>query len=262
MSNHIEVEYRDDDARGSVARIVIDNRDRINILNSDLIDQLISSVNGLANDQRLRVLVITGAGEKAFIGGADINEMATLGTNDEGSSARQFITILHYACSALRGLPVPVIARINGYCLGAGLEIAASCDMRVAADHSIFGMPEVKVGIPSVIEAALLTRLIGWGRTAKLVFTGESISASDALAWGLVERVVPADQLDREVEQLTESILNAGPRAIRLQKQLMREWERLPIEEAIERGIESFATAYETEEPRRFMQRFLKRKRE
>jgi len=261
MPNRVELEYRDSDDRGAVARIVIDNRDRINVLDSDLITQLISGVNDLAGDQRLRVLVITGAGDKAFIGGADINEMSTLAAAGESSSAKEFITILHEACRELRRFPVPVIGRINGYCLGAGLEIAASCDMRVAAAQAIFGMPEVKVGIPSVIEAALLPRLIGWGRTAELVFTGESISAADALAWGLVERVASADQLDREVEQLTESILNAGPRAIRLQKELMREWERLPIEEAIERGAESFAAAYETDEPLRFMQRFLNRKR-
>jgi len=90
------------------------------------------------------VLILTGAGDQAFIGGADINEMAAL----DKSSARDFIARLHNACAELRQLPVPVIARINGYCLGAGLEIAASCDLRVAADHSTFGMPEVRVGIP------------------------------------------------------------------------------------------------------------------
>jgi enoyl-CoA hydratase len=260
MSNRVELEYRDSDDRGAVARIIIANRDRLNVLDSDLITQLISTVDNFAGDHRLRALVITGAGEKSFIGGADINEMSRLGSGGESSSPKEFITILHQACSALRRFPVPVIARINGYCLGAGLEVAASCDLRVAAAHSIFGMPEVKVGIPSVIEAALLPGLIGWGRTAELVFTGESISAADALAWGLVERVVPADQLDHEVERLTESILNAGPRAIRLQKELMREWGRLPIEEAIERGVESFEAAYETDEPLKFMQRFLTRK--
>src|SRR5438045_9453273 len=94
------------------------------------------------------------------------------------SSARGFIARLHAASAALRQLPVPVIARINGYCLGAGLEIAASCDLRVAADHSTFGMPEVRVGIPSVIEAALLPCLIGWGKAAELIYTGESVSAA------------------------------------------------------------------------------------
>ena len=102
--------------------------------------------------RQLRALILTGAGDRAFIGGADINEMVEL----DQESARIFITHLHEACTALRNLPVPVIARISGYCLGAGLEVAASCDLRIASEHSSFGMPEVRVGIPSVIEAALL----------------------------------------------------------------------------------------------------------
>lgn len=247
----------DHDERGCVARIVVDYQARLNILNSELIRQLTEAINTLAGNGRLRVLILTGAGDRPFIGGADINEMVGL----DQSSARDFISRLHEACVALRELPVPVIARISGYCLGAGLEIAASCDLRVAADHSTFGMPEVRVGIPSVIEAALLPRLIGWGKAAELIYTGESISASEALGCGLVERVVPGDQLDQVVDRWTQAILGAGPRALRLQKALMREWERLPLDQAIERGIESFAAAYETDEPRRFMERFLARRR-
>ena len=242
--------------RGCVARIVVDNQARLNILNSELIGQLIEAVNSLAGNEQLRVLILTGAGDRAFIGGADINEMATL----DSSTARDFISHLHSACLALRELPVPVIARISGYCLGAGLEIAASCDLRVAADHSTFGMPEVRVGIPSVIEAALLPRLIGWGKTAELVYTGESIPASEALACGLVERVVDRDQLDQAVDRWTHAILEAGPRAVRLQKALIRQWESLPLKQAIECGIESFASAYETDEPSRMMQSFLARR--
>ena len=243
--------------RGCVARLFIDNQAKLNTLNSDLIRQLSTAVNSLVGEDRLRVAILTGAGERAFIGGADVNEMAGL----DKSSARGFITRLHEACAALRELPVPVIARINCYCLGAGLEIAASCDLRVAADQSTFGMPEVKVGIPSVIEAALLPRIIGLGKAAELVYTGESISASEALECGLIERVVPRDQLDQAVDRWTQSILEAGPRAIRLQKALMREWARLPLDQAIERGIKSFANAYETDEPGRMMQRFFERRR-
>ena len=139
------------DERGCVARIVVDYQARLNILNSQLIRGLAGAVNSLADNERLRVLILTGAGDRAFIGGADMNEMAAL----DSFSAREFISRLHEACTAIRELPVPVIARISGYCLGAGLEIAASCDLRVAADHSTFGMPEVRVGIPSVIEAAV-----------------------------------------------------------------------------------------------------------
>lgn len=253
----IDLSFDDQDERGFIARIVVDNQTRLNILNSELIRQLTNSVNNLADNERLRALVLTGAGDRAFIGGADINEMASL----DIKSARDFISQLHGACRALRELPVPVIARISGYCLGAGLEIAASCDLRLASDHSTFGMPEVRVGIPSVIEAALLPRLIGWGKTAELIYTGESIPAPEALACGLIQRVVPCDQLDQAVERWTHAIMQAGPRAIRLQKELIRDWERLPIDQAIERGIDSFAAAYDTEEPRQTMQGFLTRRR-
>jgi len=261
MSSHsngtIGLTLDDHDERGCIARIVVDNQARLNILNSELIRKLTEAVNSLADNERLRVLILTGAGERAFIGGADINEMAGL----DQPSAREFISRLHEACVALRELPVPVIARISGYCLGAGLEIAASCDLRVAADHSTFGMPEVRVGIPSVIEAALLPRLIGWGKAAELIYTGEPISASEALDCGLVERVVTVAELDQTVERWTQAILEAGPKALRLQKALMREWERLPLDEAIGRGIESFVAAYETDEPQELMNRFLSRRR-
>ena len=240
-----------------VARIVVDNQARLNILNSDLICNLTETVTSLNGNNSLRVVILTGAGTRAFIGGADINEMVTL----VDSSAREFISGLHEACAALRNLPVPVIARISGYCLGAGLEIAASCDLRVAAEHSTFGMPEVRVGIPSVIEAALLPRLIGWGKTAELVYTGESITATEALACGLVQRVVPGERLDQEVDRLTQAIIQAGPHAVRLQKTLMGHWERLTLDQAILSGIESFANAYETDEPKKMMDEFLSRRR-
>ena len=242
-----------DDGERGVARIVVDNQARLNTLNSDLIRNLTEKVTSLNCNESLRVVILTGAGTRAFIGGADINELATLGN----LSARKFISRLHEACDALRNLPVPVIAQISGYCLGAGLEIAASCDIRVAAEHSTFGMPEVRVGIPSVIEAALLPRLIGWGKTAELLYTGESITAKEALACGLVQRVVPGERLDQEVDLLTQAIFKAGSRAVRLQKSLMRQWERLPLDQAVVAGIESFAGAYETDEPQRMMREFF-----
>jgi enoyl-CoA hydratase/carnithine racemase len=253
----IELIIDDHDERGCVARVVVDNQARLNILNSELTRQLTEAVNSLADTERLRLVILTGAGDRAFIGGADIHEMAAL----DKSGARAFISRLHSACVALRELPVPVIARISGFCLGAGLEIAASCDLRVAAASSTFGMPEVKVGIPSVIEAALLPRLIGWGKAAELIYTGESISASEALSCGLIERVVHLDQLDLAVERWTKSILDAGPQAIRLQKKLIRRWEGLPLDQAIEIGIESFASAYDSDEPQRLMQGFISRRR-
>jgi enoyl-CoA hydratase/carnithine racemase len=242
---------------GAVARVTIDNAAKLNVLGSALMEAVIGEVAALATRDELRAVVLTGAGERAFVGGADIREMAAL----DAAGAREFITRLHRMCAALRDLPVPVIARVNGYALGAGLEVAAACDLRVAAANAMFGMPEVRVGIPSVIEAALLPGLIGWGRTRELLLLGETIDAQTALRWGLVERVAPADALDAAVEACLDALLRAGPRAVRLQKRLIRRWEDLPVGAAIDAGIDAFADAYATDEPSRLMRGFLDRPR-
>ena len=244
-------------AAGVVARVTVDNAAKLNILGAALMAELRAELTALGAREDLRAVVLTGAGERAFIGGADVREMAGL----DAARAREFITRLHRVCAALRDLPVPVIARVNGYALGAGLEVAAACDLRVAASNAEFGMPEVRVGIPSVIEAALLPGLIGWGRTRELLLLGETIDAGTALRWGLVERVVPADGLDPAVEACLAALLRAGPRAIRLQKKLVRRWEELPVSGAIAAGIDSFADAYATDEPSRLMRAFLDRPR-
>jgi enoyl-CoA hydratase/carnithine racemase len=170
--------------------------------------------------------------------------------------------LVHRCCDVFRCLPVPVIARIQGYVFGAGVEVAAACDMRVASTDAQFGMPEVRLGIPSVVEAALLPQLIGWGRTRHWLLTGDAIDATTAHAWGLIEEVVPAEQLDAAVEKLLDSILASGPRAIRAQKALITAWEDLPLRQAVQRGIDSFAMVWAADEPRRMMQDFLVRRRE
>jgi enoyl-CoA hydratase/carnithine racemase len=243
------------DARG-VATVTIDNPSRLNTLNTAVMSDLVAAVERLADDETLRVVVLRGAGERAFIGGADIDEMAAL----DPASARRFITLVHRSCDVFRRLPVPVIARIQGYVFGAGVEVAAACDMRIACADAQFGMPEVRLGVPSVVEAALLPQLIGWGRTRQWLLTGDTIDAAIALTWGLVEQVVPADQLDAAVERLVDSILASGPHAVRLQKALITEWEDLPLRAAVQCGIDSFARAWETDEPRRMMQHFLDRR--
>ena len=245
------------EARGTVATVTVDNRSKLNTLNSALMRDFVAKMETLAARDDLRAVVLTGAGEAAFIGGASIDEMVKL----DRESARGFITLVHRCCDCLRQLPVPVIARIDGYALGAGLEVAVSCDLRVATARAKFGMPEVKVGLPSVVEAALIPRLIGWGRARELLLTGETIDAATALRWGLVERVVELDLLDREVDQILGALLAAGPRAVRSQKRLMREWEHLPIDRAVAAGIDALVSAFETDEPRRLLAEFLNRKR-
>src|SRR5947207_6210404 len=242
---------------GTVARVTIENGAKLNTLDSHLMIAFVSELEALAKRDDLRAVLLTGAGDKAFIGGADIFEMATL----DAEHAEAFITLVHRSCNALRELPVPVIARVNGYALGAGLEVAAACDLRIAASNAVFGMPEVKVGIPSVVEAALLPGLIGWGRTRELLLFGENIDAATALAWGLVEQVVGPDALDSAVEARLEALLAAGPQAVRLQKKLIRDWENMTLDQAVRAGIESFKQAYAADEPARMMAEFAKRRR-
>ena len=243
--------------QGSIAHVAIDNAAKLNTLGSQLMIEFIERVEALGADDDLRAVVLTGAGDKAFIGGADIFEMARL----DAAGAEGFITLVHRSCDCLRALPVPVIARLNGYALGAGLEVAAASDLRVASSNAVFGMPEVKVGIPSVVEAALLPGLIGWGRTRELLLFGENIDAPTALAWGLVEEVVAPDALDAAVERRLASLLAAGPHAVRLQKQLIRQWEDMTLSQAVSAGIESFTKSFATDEPARMMGAFTNRPR-
>jgi enoyl-CoA hydratase len=259
MSSAGRIETRlDQRSGGLVAFVTVDNVSRLNSMSGALMDELVERLSELAANADLRVLVLTGAGDKAFIGGADIREMSALSNTEE---ARRFITRLHKCCDAIRAIPVPTIARINGFTLGGGLEIAVSCDVRIAVESAVFGMPEVKLGIPSVIEAALLPTLVGWGRARQIVLFGENFSAQEALSWGLIERMVSAAELDEAVDQWIGQALSCPPGAVRLQKELIRQWEDLPLRQAIQAGIDSFTTAVRSGEPAAAMRTFLERQR-
>jgi enoyl-CoA hydratase/carnithine racemase len=246
----------DRDPRG-VVRLTICNAGSLNILGSAAINGVRAGLEVLATERAIRALVIAGESEKSMIGGADIKEMAKL----DQASAEKFITGLRDLCEAARAFPAPVIARIPGWCLGGGLEFAAACDLRIAAHDAKFAMPEVKVGIPSVIHAALLPRLIGWGRARWLIMTAATIDAPTALAWGLVDAVAPEGELDAEVEKVVEALLECGPEALRAQKALLKQWEELPLKESVDLSIGVFGQSFLTDEPRRLMQGFLDRKR-
>jgi enoyl-CoA hydratase len=243
---------------GTVANVVFDNARKLNSLNPPALLDLTEAFLGLAREDDLRVVVLSGAGGKAFIGGADINHMAGMKSSEDG---RAFITSVHKLCQAIRDCPVPVICRMEGYTLGAGLEVAAACDMRIAADNAFFGMPEVKVGVPSVVEAALLPRLIGWGRTSWLLLTAENIDAATADRWGMVEQVVPVARIGEAVERCVASIVEGTPKAVRAQKRLMRRWERLSLDEAVQAGIDAFAQSVADGEHIERMGAFVNRKR-
>lgn len=236
--------------RLGVTTIIVDRAAKMNAMDSATLTALAEAADAVGADPAVRAVVLRGAGERAFIGGADVNEMAAL---SGPGAARAFITRVHHACAALRRIPVPVIACIQGYTLGAGLEIAASCDLRVASRLAVFGMPEVRIGLPSVVEAALLPLLIGWGRTRWLLLTGETIDAAQAYAWGLVEQLAEPTELDATVARTLEGIVAAGAAAIRLQKRLIGAWETVPLQEAVRSGIACFETAWHSDEPRRML---------
>ena len=239
-TNGIRYEVRD-----HVAWVTIDRPERMNALDPAAQDELLRTWGRIEGDRSVRVVVLTGAGERAFVGGADLNELGGCCAD----SGRLYITRLHKACKAIRDCPAPVIARINGFCLGAGLEIAASADMRVAADTAVLGMPEVHMGLPSVIEAALLPGLIGWGKTREILITGETFGAAEAKAMGFVQKVVTPAGLDAAVEHWLELIFRGAPAAVRSQKALMNRWERVSVEEGIYAGIDALSDAYKTGEP-------------
>jgi enoyl-CoA hydratase/carnithine racemase len=241
---------------GTVVHVTVNNPDQRNALGNAGKRELAESIERISTAPGLRTIVLTGAGDRSFIGGANVKEMAHFVQHH----AAEGPTLTHRVCEAIRRTPVPVIARINGYCFGAGLEIAASCDMRAAADTARFGMPEVLFGLPSGMEACLLPQLIGWGKTRELVFTGRHIDADEAAACGLIERKVPPDQLDAAVGDWVDRILSAGPNAIRAQKALIRDWERMSIADAVQQGILAVATAHGTEEARRLMENFTARR--
>ena len=249
------------DERG-VATLSIRGTHRLNIIGSAAIADATRDLEALSLRDDVRVLILRGPAD-SFIGGADIDEMASL----DSHSALRFIRGLASLCEALRQFPRPVIARLAGWCLGGGLEVAASCDLRIAAGDARFGMPEVLVGIPSVIHAALLPRLIGQSRSTWLLTTGEAIDAVRAEQWGLVHEIADggaegqAGALDRAVNRLAGRLAGLGPAVLAQQKRLLRSWEDQPLAQSIEQSVAEFGAAFESGEPQHYMGEFLARRR-
>jgi enoyl-CoA hydratase len=186
-------------------------------------------------------------------GGMQIQVLRDLSEVD----AEALIIAVHDAIRSVHEAPFPTVCMMNGDCLGAGFELAMACDLRTAAENTRMGLPEIRLGIPSVIHAALLPGLLGPGRAAEYLLTGESILASQALEWGLVNRVAPRDQLETKTLQLLSTILEYSPAAVRLQKELIIGWRNAHQRGAIEQGIKAFGRAYATREPREAMDAFL-----
>lgn len=245
---------------GTVATVVFSNPTKLNSVNSSLVDAALSIIPSLAQNPDLRCVIITGGPctkGQAFVGGADISEMMNLPNAEAG---RTFITRLHLVCKAIRDLPVPVIARVNGHALGGGLLVMCAADLRIASSEARFGMPEVQRGVPSTVDSASLPAIIGASRARRLLMLGDTIPAEQAERWGLVDKVVNASELDNAVDEWVDLLLKAGPRALSAQKRLMAVWEKVPLQEAVDAGVWEFGRAFEGEgfesEGRRMMNEF------
>ncbi|HZQ39077.1 MAG TPA: enoyl-CoA hydratase-related protein [Dehalococcoidia bacterium] len=230
---------------GRVAWVRLNRPEKLNALSRELVAALHGALAPFAGETGVAAIVLSGNG-RCFSTGADVNLLREL----DGTSGRAFITALHELMAAIRALPQIVIAAVHGYCFGGAAELAAACDLRIAADSARFGMPEIKVGLPSVIEAALFVPLVGLGRAADFVLTGDEWDAPTAERYGLVTRVVPAELLGAESTRLAQQIAGFSGPALRLQKELIRAWTGEAVDRAIERGIAVFARAYDTPNPR------------
>jgi enoyl-CoA hydratase len=242
---------------GAIALLRLRRPEKRNVFNRELIAQAHATVDRLARLDDVSVAVLTGEGA-SFCAGADVVEMREL----TPETAADFIRRLHELLAAIRDAPQVVIAAVNGHALGAGCELIAACDLRIAATDAVFGMPEIRVGIPSVIEAALLVPLVGLGRAAEMVYTGATLTAAEARAIGLVNQLVAPESLLDEALARARELAAFSPTALRLQKRLVRSWAGAALDAAVEQSIPRFADAFRTPDARAAMAAFLERRRE
>lgn len=243
--------------RGRVAIVTINRPDKRNALNIKTREEGAAVLEQLQNEDEVRVVVITGAGDKAFIAGADIAEFA-------GRTAlmQRNVMLGRSLFTAIDVFPKPVIAMINGYCLGGGCELALACDLRIASQSASFGQPEINLGIiPGGGGTQRLTRLIGEGKAMELILTGEIIDAQTALSLGLVNHVVPADQLEAKTLEIANRMAEKSPVALRLAKEAVKLASRSNLDEGLRREVDLFAMCFSSEDKDEGVNAFLEKRK-
>ena len=242
-----------EEREGRVAILTINRPDKLNALNQQVRDDMLELLTALEGDDSVGVVVITGAGEKSFIAGADIGEFAGRSPFDQReamASPRIFDIMASY--------PKPVIAMINGFCLGGGCELAMSCDLRVASEKARFGQPEINLGlIPGGGGTQRLPRLVGTGQALRLILSGDMIGAEEALRLGLVEMVVPPEELRAKTLELAAKIAAKSPLTLRVAKEAVRASESLSIDDGLRYERDLFCLCFATEDKAEGVDAFL-----
>ena len=243
--------------RGRVAIITINRPEKRNALNIKTREEGAAVLEELRGDDAVGVLVITGAGDKAFIAGADIAEFA-----GRTALTQRAVMLSRSLFNAIDAFPKPIIAMINGYCLGGGCEVALACDIRIASENASFGQPEINLGIiPGGGGTQRLTRLVGEGKAMEMILTGEIIDARTAFAIGLVNHVVPLDQLEAKTLEIANRIAEKGPISVSLAKEAVKIASRSNLDEGLRREVDLFALCFSTEDKDEGVNAFLEKRK-
>jgi enoyl-CoA hydratase len=243
---------------GAMAVVTIDRPDKLNALNADTLDELENALGLLAADEAVQVLVVTGAGEKAFVAGADIGELARQTPLTGKATARRGQTLFR----AIELYPKPVVAAVNGFALGGGCELALACHIRLAAENASFGLPEVGLGIiPGYGGTQRLARLVGRGRAIEMTLTGARITAEEAYRIGLVNRVVPLAGLLDEARKLVEAITRNGPVAVRAALEAIQHGLDMSLDDGMVLEANIFGVVSATQDMREGLQAFMEKRK-
>lgn len=244
--------------QGQIAELTINRPKSLNALNGPTIDELSQVISSIEKRKDIRAVIITGAGPKAFVAGADIADMSKMSPREGRDFSRKAQTVF----SEIENMPQVVIAAVNGYALGGGCELAMACDIRIASEKAKFGQPEVNLGIlPSFGGTQRLPRIVGKGIAKEMIFTTEQVSAERAYQIGLVNKVVPADKLMEETYAMAEKILSKAMYAVKSAKNSINTGLETDLETGLKNESNLFGLCFTTDDQKEGMGAFLEKRK-